>query len=583
MMGFTWEPKIKDIKERINIVDIISGYVSLKKSGENFVGLCPFHKEKSPSFTVNEKKGVFHCFGCGAGGDVISFLMQARNEGFGDVIRYLSTVAGISLEENASDRKREDHYSINALLANHYHQLLFADPAGKKAFQYLTTTRGLSTQTINDYLIGYAPNRWDAAVSFLRSNNVSLNMAADLGIIMKKQDNRDYYDRFRGRIMFPIRDYRSRIIAYGGRMFDGQEPKYLNSPDSDIYKKGSSLYGIDVAKTNVNKSGYFIFVEGYMDMLLMHQNGFRNTVATSGTAVSMYHINTVLRYAHDAVFLFDGDAAGEKAAMRTLDVLVDSDIEGRYAVLPPGDDPDTYLIKHGRDAMSGILKNARPLFESFVKSLLKEPGASVANKLRALRVILELIQKMHTSPIKQELYIRKVSELTGISEPSLRDALGKMEVKTQDSVSPTRPSARRDTNRAELLLLSIIIDHPEKMHILLKDGTIHALTNPAIIASIRHIKSLHDSGIKNMKDAVFQQVPGEDVKAVLSAAMLSDLSGENIDALYDYAADKVRKTYYVNEQKRLSSEISKTKASGNKDTAHDLLKKKKEIAVFHKQ
>ncbi|MCL5878607.1 MAG: DNA primase, partial [Deltaproteobacteria bacterium] len=303
-MGYTWENQIKEIKERINITDVVAGYVTLKKSGDNFVGLCPFHNEKTPSFTVNEKKGVFHCFGCGAGGDVISFLTRIRNEGFNDTVRYLANMAGVQLEESTSDKNKHTYYSINEQLANYYHNLLFSDPAGKKAFKYLTVERGLSTKTINDALVGYAPNRWDTAVSFLKTNKLPLTMAIDIGLIMKKQSGNDYFDRFRGRIMFPIKDYRGRVIAYGGRMFEGEEPKYLNSPDSDIYKKGMSLYGIDIAKPHIDKTGFALFVEGYMDVLLLHQHGFKNAVATTGTAVSLYHINTVSRYAHHIVFLF---------------------------------------------------------------------------------------------------------------------------------------------------------------------------------------------------------------------------------------------------------------------------------------
>ena len=281
-MGYTWENQIKEIKERINIADVVAGYVTLKKSGDNFVGLCPFHNEKTPSFTVNEKKGVFHCFGCGAGGDVISFLTRIRNEGFNDTVRYLANLAGVQLEESSSDKNKHTYYSINEQLANYYHNLLFSDPAGKKAFQYLTVERGLSTKTINESLVGYAPNRWDTAVSFLKTNKLPLTMALDIGIIMKKQSGNDYFDRFRGRIMFPIKDYRGRVIAYGGRMFEGEEPKYLNSPDSDIYKKGMSLYGIDVAKPHIDKTGYALFVEGYMDVLLLHQHGFKKRCSNNG-------------------------------------------------------------------------------------------------------------------------------------------------------------------------------------------------------------------------------------------------------------------------------------------------------------
>ncbi len=587
MIGHNWEAQIREIKERTNIVDVVSGYVGLKKSGDNFTGLCPFHNEKTPSFTVNEKKGVYHCFGCGAGGDVINFLMRIKNEDFQDTVRYLAHAAGVSLTESPGDKKKDDYYSINELMANHYHQLLFSDVMGKKAFKYLTTERGLSTQTIKDYMIGYAPNGWDTAASFLRSHQVPLSAASDIGLVMKKQSGKDYYDRFRGRIMFPIKDYRARIIAFGGRMFEGEEPKYLNSPDSDIYKKGMSLYGIDIAKSHIDRAGYFIFVEGYMDTILMHQHGFKNTVATTGTAVSMYHINMVSRFSRDAVFLFDGDAAGEKAGLRTLEVIIDSAIEGRMALLPSGYDPDTLLIEQGRKAMDEIINDAQPLFEYFVKKTLTDTQNTVGGKLHAINSILTLLKKIGNSPLKQELYVQKLTELTGISELSIRDELKKTGTTAYEQPR-VKPAAVNSTLlKAELILLSIIIDHPEKMHNLLGDGIINLLTNTDIIASIQQVKTLYGNGVKDIKTAVFQQDIDETKKAVFSAAMLTSLSGEDIDALYDYAVNKIKKSYYINEQRKLSKEINETRAAGRKDAPgpllDTLLKKKKEIVASHKK
>jgi len=575
-MGYITESQIVEIKERISIVDIIAGYVSLKKSGDNLTGLCPFHNEKTPSFTVSEKKGVFHCFGCGAGGDVISFLTHIKNESFNDVIKYLANIAGISLAEEHTNKKTDDYYSINKLTAGYYHEMLFTDSTGKKAFKYLTLERGLSSQMINDYMVGYAPNNWNATVTFLREHNIPVDKALKLGIIIKKQKGSDYYDRFRGRIMFPIKDYKGRVIAFGGRVFDGEEPKYLNSPDSDIYRKGTSLYGIDVAKSYVGKTGCFIFVEGYMDALIMHQHGFGNTVATTGTAVSLYHMNTVSRYAHDAIFLFDGDEAGEKAGERALAVVINTDIEGKLALLPSGFDPDTFLIKFGKNAMSELINNAQPLFNYSVERSLKDKR-NVGDKLKAINSSILLLKKLHNSPIKQELYIKKLAELTGISESSVKSAFRGSGTGVYGKTSPPPAYANSTANEVELKMLAIVIDHPEKMHNLLKDGIINVLTNPYITTSIQRIQTLYDNGVKDIKSAVFQPEIDERVKSIISAAMLKDLSGENIDVLYDYVVNKIKTRYYVREQKKLSNEIAKTGA------ANELLRKKKEIASFHRQ
>jgi len=582
-MGYNWERQIKEIKERVSIVDIISGYVNLKRSGENFVGLCPFHNEKTPSFTVNEKKGVFHCFGCGAGGDVISFLTRIRNESFSDTIRYLASITGVQLEQSASNKNKDNYYSINELIANYYHSLLFSDPVGKKAFDYLTAQRGLNTRTINEYMIGYAPNKWDVAVNFLKKQEVPLTIASDIGIIVKKQTGNEYFDRFRGRIIFPIKDYKGRIIALGGRQFDGEEPKYLNSPDSDIYKKGMSLYGIEIAKQYIEKDKRALFVEGYMDVLALHQHGFKSAVATTGTSVSLYHLNLISRYAPQIIFLFDGDEAGEKAAMRALEVTIDTDIEGRVALLPEGYDPDTFVIKYGVEALKKLIASADLLFDYYVKRAIKDSNDTVTNKLKAINNIILLLKKIENAPIKQELYIKQLSDLSGVSDIAIRKSLktGNTPYKP-DKVAGT-DILRNNLDRSELNILTIIIDHPEKMHILLDEHKLEMFANKDIVAVINRIKELYVNGVKDIKDFIFQYISDENQKAIISAAMLNNLSGEDIDVLYEYSINKIRKSYYIKEQKRLSEEIEKVKATGNKEVAFALLKKKKEMAISHKQ
>ncbi|MCL4557661.1 MAG: toprim domain-containing protein [Deltaproteobacteria bacterium] len=516
--------------------------------------------------------------------------MRIKSEDFGDTVRHLAHLAGVSLTESAVDRRKNDYYSINELIAGHYHRLLFSDAEGRKAFKYLTAERGLSTQTINDYMLGYAPNGWDTAVSFLNANRIPLALAYDVGLVMKKQSGKDYYDRFRGRIMFPIKDHKSRIIAFGGRRFDGEEPKYLNSPDSDVYRKGTSLYGIDIARSHADSTGCFLFVEGYMDAIVMHQNGFKNTVATTGTAVSLYHANIASRFARDAVFLFDGDEAGEKAGLRTLEVIIESDIEGRMALLPPGYDPDTLLIKYGKKAMDEIINDAAPLFEYFVKKTIAGTHGTVAEKLRAIRSILVLLRRVEHSPIKQELYIQKLAELTGVSEPSIRNGLrqaGTPRYERAPVKTVRADDAVQAPSQAEIVLLSIIIDHPEKMHNLFSDGIIGLLTNTDIVASIQYVKTLYESGAKDIKGTLFQRDLDDGLKAVLSAALLNDLSEEDVHALYEYAVTKIKKAYYINEQRRLSREIAKTRTAEDRGSYNPLvdalLKKKREIVVSHKK
>jgi DNA primase len=320
-----------------------------------------------------------------------------------------------------------------------------------------------------------------------------------------------------------------------------------------------------------------------MDVLLMHQHGFNNTVATTGTAVSAYHAHTVARIGQGVVFLFDGDEAGEKAASRTLEVIIDSEIEGKFAVLPRGYDPDTFVIRHGDDAMKQLIGQAQPLFDYYVKRALQGAPDDITGRVKAINNVIVLLKKLQNSPIKQELYIKRLAALSGISESSIRSAFTTAGQKPYtQGPAPARVPAR-DTGRVELTILTILIDQPEKVHILLNDRAVDFFTNKDIAAAVRRIKELYDNGIKDVRGCIFQQVTDEQQKAVISAAMLNNLSGENIDVLYEYAVNKIKRSYYVTEQKRLSGEIAKSKSSGSGGAAETLLKRKKEIAVFHKQ
>ncbi len=574
--------QIEEIKSRVSIVDVIGQYVSLKKKGAHFVGLCPFHNEKTPSFTVNEEKGVFHCFGCGAGGDVFTFLMKIKGADFNEVLIYLAGISGVSLVNINKNKDVPGYYEINKMSSDYFRELLLSDSEGKKALEYLKTDRKLSMQTIDDYNIGYASKSWDGLLSFLKARNASLNPAFDIGLIIKKQKTDGYYDRFRGRIMFPINDVRGHIIAFSGRTFYNEEPKYLNSPDSTIYKKGMTLYGIDVARAEASKKGFIIFVEGFLDAIVMHQYGFKNTVATAGTAVSTFHINTVSKLVRDGVFIFDGDEAGEKASIRALDIIIDSPIEGRIVRLPEGYDPDTFLQKYGKDSMDKLVNNAGSLFEFYVKKRLEQSGKNTANRLKVLDEIVSIIQKIKTYPIKQELYIKKLEELSGISGTTIKKSFKK------DAINNTRkglPSGRNSDyiKDAELTLLAIVVEHPGIVRKLFNDGIVKMLTDPYVASSISHINTLYENGVRDIKTEFFHGQKEEKVNSVVSVAMLKELKESDIEELLEKSLKKIIKTFYVDEQKQLSIEIGKATLNGNSDILNELLKKKKELAVIQRQ
>lgn len=357
MKGVQSGDQVAEIKSRVDIVELISEYVTLKKAGRNFLGLCPFHNEKTPSFTVNRERQMFYCFGCGEKGDVFAFLMRLNNASFPETLTLLARRAGVVLPPSSSHRDgkstlnaREQIIQVNQSAAAYYRDTLFS-PAGKEALAYLRG-RGLKESTIEAFGLGYAPEGWRNLRHHLERKKVSLKPAREAGLIIAKEDRPDVlYDRFRNRVMFPVRDVDGRIIAFGGRILGEGEPKYLNSPESPAYTKGRQLYGLSQAKEAIRRSGYAILVEGYFDLIVLWNAGITNVVATLGTALTRDHLSLIRRYAERVAVLFDGDEAGRKALARSVELFVAAHMDARAVVLPEGLDPDDFVRRHGGDAL----------------------------------------------------------------------------------------------------------------------------------------------------------------------------------------------------------------------------------------
>ena len=313
---------IQQIAERSDIVDIISGYTVLKRSGRGATGLCPFHNEKTPSFHVSPEKQVYHCFGCGAGGSVINFVMQAENLTFVDAVKFLGERAGISIpDDNSYDdrlsKQRQRLLEANKAAARFFYDVLLSDD-GKSAREYLLS-RGLSVETITKFGLGFAPESWDRLTKHLKSLGFSDYEIMDSGLVTQRQDKKSYYDRFRNRVMFPIFDVRGNVIAFGGRVMDDSKPKYLNSSDTKVFDKSSNLFALNLAKKSESKT--FVVVEGYMDVITLHQHGVTTAVASLGTALTENHARLLKRYAEEVVLCYDSDEAGRNAAKRGLEIL----------------------------------------------------------------------------------------------------------------------------------------------------------------------------------------------------------------------------------------------------------------------
>lgn len=408
---------IQEIKEKNEIVSVISEYVSLHRAGRAYSGLCPFHSEKTPSFNVNPQKQFFYCFGCGVGGDVISFLMKIENLDFLDAAKKLSERAGISWPEQTSyeepGQNRKELYALNKLAAAFYQQCLVKSSAGVDARDYLEK-RSISYEIWSKFYLGYALSGWNNLTTLFRKKEVNLETAESLGLVSFGENG--FYDRFRERLIFPICDPRGNICGFGGRVFDGSQPKYLNSPDTALFHKGHNLYGLNLAKNTIRQKKQAIFVEGYMDVIQAHQAGFTQTVATLGTALTIEQVKLIKRYTNQVILAYDADAAGQNATLKGLHLLADNGIEVKVLSLPQTHDPDSFIREYGAVEFENCLAKAENLVDFQIKlSLSRNDLANPQGKADVIQEMLPYLAKIGSN-VAREVYVRRLARELGITE-----------------------------------------------------------------------------------------------------------------------------------------------------------------------
>jgi len=456
------ENKIEEIRATANAVDIISEYVQLRKRGKNYVGLCPFHNEKTPSFTVSDEKQIFHCFGCHTGGNVFKFLMEYKKISFVEAVQEIAEQLGIPLEYQESagyeeqQTEQETLYDINTEAAKYFLNNLLNDEEAEGARKYLQA-RNLKTQTIRAFGLGYTLRGWENFINFAKGKTIDLDRAVKLGLIGKSDDGR-FYDKLPGRLIFPIFSPNGRVVAFAGRILDPEKKgaKYINSPESLIYSKSKILYGLSFAKDEIRRLNKAILVEGYMDLISLYQSGIKNVVAISGTALTDDQVQLLSRYTKEVVLLFDSDTAGIKASMRSIEVLLKQDMEVKIVSLPEGEDPDSYVNKFGKDKFDDLMKIAENFIEyqtRYYDSLgkLNDP-ASAAEAIRDLVKSLVLIR----DELKRNLLIKNIAKKFNLREKLLENELNKIISKE----SKRRPTVVRSSEKekAEKEGLQRIID-----------------------------------------------------------------------------------------------------------------------------
>jgi len=450
------EQKIEEIRNTADIVDVISGHVHLRKRGKNFVGLCPFHQEKTPSFTVSEDKQIYHCFGCGAGGNVFKFLMELKNISFVEAVEEIAEHLGIKIdyENRSSDSQQnelEELYELNVLAARFFSDNLLKSSDGEEAREYLKK-RNIKQPTQKTFGIGYAPYGWDNFLAHAKENKTDLTKAKLLGLI-DINDKGEYYDKFRGRVIFPIFSPNGRVIAFGGRILTNQEntAKYLNSPESQIYSKRRSLYGLFHSKDDIRKLDRAILVEGYMDLISLYQAGVKNVVASSGTSLTEEQVQLLSRFTKNIIILFDADPAGQKASLRSIEILLKQNFEVKVIALPKGEDPDSYIIKYGKEKFDEEVSRANNFLEyqtaQFEEQGLFEDPAEMTKAIRELVNTLALVG----DELKRNLLMKSIAKRFNLREKLIESELNTFlqQQKERGTGLTVRPEQRNEIQQAQ--------------------------------------------------------------------------------------------------------------------------------------
>ncbi|TYO98508.1 DNA primase [Geothermobacter ehrlichii] len=590
-MGRIPEETIERIRDRVDMVELVGRYVQLRRSGANNFGLCPFHGEKTPSFNVNSDRQSFHCFGCGEGGDAIAFLMKIEGLEFKEAVHKLAAEVGIEIAEERSDpeeeaRRRElDRLRrVNREACDYFQRLLLKEPVGEPARRYLRG-RGYDGELARAYRLGYALDAWEGLARHLREKGIDLEAARRLGLIRPGKQGRGDYDLFRGRLMFPIEDHYGNIVAFGGRALSEDGPKYLNSPESPIYHKGRVLYGLFAGREAMRKSRRAIVVEGYFDVLAMHRAGWKNTVATCGTAMTRDHARLLKRFADCLVLLFDQDRAGQAAVLRAMEAALPEGLEVRTLALDPGEDPDSFLASGGRQELERRLEAASPAIEWFMDWRL---AASPGIRERA-QAVDEILQRIGLLPgeIEQNLYLQRLARQTGLAEEVLRRKLARggaapVAVRSGGAAGKAVPEeAKTPTGTplhpAEEMLLHLLAVVPEATTELAKSDLEEIFLQPLALDLARSLISLRER--EGDVPSVMKNVEPRQ-RVLLSGILEKDRArfGDDPLRMLDECRRRLRRERLKRRSAQLTAAIAEAQRSGDRAQLAALLKQKQDLS-----
>ena len=535
----------EEIKAAADIVELVGQYVQLKKAGLNFSGLCPFHSEKAPSFAVSPSKQIFHCFGCKKGGDIFSFWMDYHKVSFPQAMRDLAEKYQVTLPEKkmSPSRKREmdlkeELYKINKVAAEYFHHVLLNSKEGKPGREYFES-RSINQEVIGEYGLGYAPDEWSGLASYLSSKNVDMDKAFEAGLIIPKK-NQGYYDRFRGRVIFPIINLSKQVAGFGGRVLDDTLPKYLNTPETPVFRKSELLYGLPTAFKTVREKRKAVIVEGYTDVLALRRHGFKEAVATLGTALTKYHIRRLKGYTSEAVVVFDADNAGMGAAIKSLPLFLNEGLSSRIMVLPEGHDPDSYVRQYELDNFIELLEDARPLFDFYLDLKLSQLSEGVEGQLSILREIIPFLLELNDES-QRFLYSKAVSQKAGIAESIILSELKKgkrgQARKVNENNLKKSLSSMVAKKQHDNLLLNLAIHSPKAMDRLMKTDYKVLLSDSIIIEIFNQMREIYEKDRSLMPPEILEKIKKGSAQDRFREEMLAPpiCQGEAVDqAIIDF-------------------------------------------------
>lgn len=588
------EEKIQEIRTAADIVQVVGDRVALRKAGKNFVGLCPFHAEKTPSFTVSPDKQMYHCFGCGAGGNAIGFLMKVDGLTFPEAVKALAQRFGISLptRELTPDQKRrlserEHLLEINALAGRFFHHHLVGGEAGSRALTYLVK-RGMTHKFIAQYQLGYALDAWDRLLGYLKRKGVAPQTVAKAGLAVPRKKGEGFYDRFRNRVIFPIRDLNGRVLAFGGRVLGDDVPKYINGPETAVYHKSRTLFGMDQARSVCRQESRLFIVEGYFDALSLHLNGIVNTVATLGTSLTTEHVRMMRGYLGEGgkvILVYDSDEAGLNAARRSINVFRDGLLDARILVLPDGHDPDSFVMEAGADRFREAAGKALSALDFLLERAIAQHGMTTQGKMRIVKELSEPLATMGDT-IARALQVQKVAERLGIDEavlhrslpaPANRENRGRLRRTTPSAAESTAieggaPSAFDGGRRIERQIISMMLQFPPMIEPIRAEGLLAHFEDPHLKVIGETILGQEGAGAVSAVD-VMGRCEDPALKRLVAALSMAEEKWDRIgcERLLGQFRAGIRKR-----QDTLVDRIRAAEAAGDMELLQSLLLEKQE-------